>query len=67
MGSCHREGYEQGPWYEIKCTQEVIRSVEARGRDASFEREILRSWSKYPGYGGAKGALASLGSGNQKA
>lgn len=51
---CHQKGRERGPWFEIKCTKEVIRNKEARGEDASFERALLKSWSKYPGWEDAK-------------
>jgi len=54
---CYQKGKEHGPWYEIKCTADVIRSKEARGEDASFERELLRSWAKYPSWEDAGNAL----------
>jgi len=47
---CCQKGRERGPWYEIKCVQDIIRDKEANGEDASFERELLKSWKKYPGY-----------------
>ena len=49
---------EQGVWFEIKCIADVIKSKEAKGKDASFERGLLASWAKYEGYEGAKEALA---------
>ena len=57
---CHRKGFEHGPWYEIKCTQDVVRNKEARGEDASFERKLLKSWSKYPGWEDAGNAIAPI-------
>jgi hypothetical protein len=57
---CYRKGYENGAWYEIKCVADIIRMKEARGADASFERDLLKAWSAYPGYESAKGVLESL-------
>ncbi len=54
---CYRKGYERGPWFEIECVKQTILSKEDRGGDASFERNILTSWAKYPGYEGATKAL----------
>lgn len=48
--NCRAKGRECGAWYEIKCVQDVIRSKEAKGKDASFERKLLKSWRKFPGY-----------------
>jgi len=50
MGSCYKKGSERGPWFEIQCTREVIISKEAKGEDASYERSLLKAWSKYEGY-----------------
>ena len=47
---CHQKGKETGAWYEIKCVQDIIRDKEANGEDASFERELLKSWKKHLGY-----------------
>jgi len=60
-GSSHAKGKERGAWYEIQCVKNSIISKESRGEDASFERSLLRSWAKYPGYEVARDALASLG------
>ena len=49
-GICYRKGYERGPWYEIECTRAVIVGKEAKGKDASFERKLLKAGSKYPGW-----------------
>jgi len=57
---CYQKGKERGPWYEIQCVKEVIVNKEARGEDATFERELLKSWSKYPGWGDAKKAITAL-------
>ena len=54
---CYRKGFEKGPWFEIQCVLDNILSKESRGEDASFERSLLRSWSKYPGYEKAKEGL----------
>jgi len=59
-GICKIKGQEKGAWYEIQCTVETIRDKEAKGLDASYERNLLKSWSKYEGYEEAKEALASL-------
>jgi len=56
---CFRKGYERGPYFEIKCIKEDIITKEAKGEDASFQRSLLKSWAKYPGYEGAKEALAA--------
>lgn len=47
---CKIKGRERGPWYEIKCVRETIKLKEASGEDASFERGLLKSWSKYEGW-----------------
>lgn len=57
---CRQKGKERGPWYEIKVTRDVIISKERRGEDASFERALLRFWSKYKGFEGAKEALKTI-------
>lgn len=58
---CLQVGKERGPWFEIKCTKEIILSKEAKGKDAAFERGLLRAWGKHRGWEGAKKALASCG------
>jgi len=50
---CKKEGSQRGPHFEIKCVKEVIVNKEARGEDASFERNLLKEWSKYKGWEGA--------------
>ena len=45
---------------EINSVADVIRSKEQRGEDATFERDLLKAWSKYDGYGLAKEVLGSL-------
>ena len=50
----HKKGEEKGIWYEIKCMKEVISSKEAKGIDATFERNLLKSWAKYPGWEAAR-------------
>jgi len=49
-GSCHQKGRERGPWFEIECVKKDIISKEAKGIDTSFEKGLLKSWVKYPGY-----------------
>lgn len=60
MGVCYTKGKERGAWFEIKCIADIVRSKESKGKDASFERDLLKSWSKYRGYEDAKGVLTSL-------
>jgi len=60
-GICYQKNNERGPWFEIKCTKEVIINKEARGENANFERELLESWAKYPGYEEAGNALRECG------
>ncbi len=64
MPECKTKGKEQGAWFEIKSVADVIKGKESRGEDATFERDLLKSWSKYEGYEGAKQALADLGKPN---
>ena len=59
---CKRKGFERGPWYEIQSVKEVIIAKEVKGEDASFERDLLKSWAKYESYKSAKEALTSCGS-----
>ena len=58
--ACHRKNKERGPWYEIQCVKNDIISKESRGEDASFERDLLQSWAKYPGWKSARDALFTL-------
>ena len=50
-----------GAWYQIKSVADIIKGKEGRGEDASFERNLLKSWSHYKGYETAKQALADCG------
>ena len=59
-GICHIKNKERGIWFEIKSIAEIIKSKEAKGLDASYERNLLESWSKHEGYEGAKQTLAAL-------
>ena len=54
---CHQKGKERGPWFEIKSIKEVIVNKEAKGEDASFERGLLKSYSKYPSWQDAEKGL----------
>jgi len=47
---CRKKYFETGNWFQIKCVREDIISKEAKGIDASFERGLLKSWAKYPGW-----------------
>lgn len=49
-GNCHKKGFEQGPWYEVKCVKNTIALKEAKGLDTTFERDLLKAWAKYPDY-----------------
>ncbi len=46
--------------YEIKVVCNIIKGKESRGEDASYERELLRSWSKDEEWKNAGQALATL-------
>jgi hypothetical protein len=51
MGNnCYRQGYERGPWYELKCLRQTIASIESHGGDASFERHLYSACLKLPEY-----------------
>lgn len=58
---CYQKGRERGPWYEIKTVVDIIILKEANGKDATFERKLLKSWAKYQGYESAGEALRTLG------
>ena len=60
MVSKHK-GAERGAWYEIQCIADNIRSKEAKGQDATYERSLLKSYSEYKGYESAKQVLIKLG------
>jgi len=47
---CYQKGKERGPWFEIKCVRDVIINKAARGENATFERDLLKSWAEYPGW-----------------
>ena len=49
------------PLLEIETIRKIIISREAKGEEAYFERDLLKSWSKYPGYESAGDALRTLG------
>lgn len=59
-GVCYKKGKEQGSWFEIKCVKDTILLKEANGEDASYERSLLKSWSKYPGWKNAGVVLGTL-------
>ena len=46
----HKKGEEKGNWCQIKSVKEVIANKEMRGESAKFERDLLKSWSHYPGW-----------------
>jgi len=58
---CKQIDKEKGPWLEIKRVKENIISKEKKGQDAMFERNLLKSWSKYEGWESAKQALKDCG------
>lgn len=47
--------------FQIQCVKNDIIAKEADGEDASFERGLLKSWSKYPGWESAGKVLRTLG------
>ena len=49
------------PLLEIETIRKIIVEREKRGEEAYFERSLLKSWSKYPGYETARDALRTLG------
>lgn len=51
---------ESGATFQIKSVVDCIKGKEKRGQDASYERELLKAWSKVEGYEGAKKALEGL-------
>ena len=55
----HKKGEEKGNFYQIKCIKDVVRNKEARGEDASFERNLLKHWSKYKGWESASLSVAN--------
>ncbi len=55
-----KNGKQSGTWFEIKSIADIIKGKESSGQDATFERDLLKSWSKYEGYESAKDALAKL-------
>jgi len=44
--SCHRKYHETGLWYEIKCIEETIEIKKQLGKDARFEKSLLRAFKK---------------------
>ena len=58
---CYRKGFERGPWFEIQEMKNLIIAKEASGEDATRERKILKSWTKYEGYETAGEAYRTLG------
>ena len=49
-----------GARLQIKSVANTIKIKEANGKDATFERNLLKSWSKYEGYESAKEVLKGL-------
>lgn len=45
---------------QIKAIKDVIKGKESRGEDASYERDLLKAWSKVKGWEAAGRALVSL-------
>jgi len=46
-GECRKKGKERGLWYEIKCLEDAIEAKEKSGKDASFEKMLLKEYRKY--------------------
>lgn len=60
-GNCYAKNKERGPWFELQELRQAIRAIEARGGDASFERDLLKSWLSYPEYQRADGLAKEHG------
>ena len=52
---------EKGASFEINAVADIIKIREAQGKDATFERDLLKHWSKHKGYESAKKVLDKLG------
>ena len=52
---------------QIKSIVDIIRIKEAQGHDASYERGLLKIWSKVEGYEAAEQALADLQTSSRQA
>ena len=61
MPATKAKGRQSGMWFELKSIAETIRIKEANGKDATFERNLLKEWSKVKGYESAKDYLAKMG------
>ena len=59
-GSCKTKHKEHGIWFKIETIANIIKSKEARGESAKFERDLLKSWGRYEGYESAKEALIDV-------
>lgn len=57
--TCHQKGREKGRWFEIESVKQVIINKEARGEDATFERNLLKEWAKYEGWQDAVPRIAT--------
>ena len=51
---------ERGNKYQINCVKNSIISLESRGEDATFYRDLLKNWSHYEGWESATEALSDL-------
>ena len=56
---------EKGASFEINAVAENIKIREALGKDTTFERDLLKNWTKHKGYESAKQVLDNLGKPNQ--
>ena len=45
---CKTKYKEQGVWFEVKCLKDLIALKESRGKDTSFEKDLLKAWKKDP-------------------
>ena len=64
MPECKTKTKERGIRLNIKSIANIIKLKESKGKDATFERDLLKAWSGYEGYEGARQALADCGKPN---
>lgn len=60
MPATKARGRQSGARFAIESVANTIRIKEANGKDATFERNILKGWAEYEGYESAKETLKSL-------
>ena len=47
---CRKEYFETGNWFQVKSVRDIAMIKEANGQDASFERYLLKKWSRLDGW-----------------